>query len=336
MKFIDEARIQVAAGDGGRGCVSFRREKYIPRGGPDGGDGGKGGDVILLSQPELESLADFRYKRHYKAHSGAHGKGKHQHGKGGKDLTIPVPVGTVVTDDATGTVLGDLREPGERMTVAHGGSGGRGNASYVSSTRQAPRCAQPGEKGGQRWIRLELKLLAEVGVVGLPNSGKSTLVSALSAAKPRIADYPFTTLRPILGVVPCAEDNTFTIADIPGLIEGAHRGRGLGTSFLRHIERTRVLIHVIDGSPGALHEPVTAFAIIENELKLHNPALTEKPTIVAINKMDIAGSRSHSTPLTKYCKDSKIQSFPISALTGEGLKPLIARVAHMLGKAHDG
>jgi GTP-binding protein len=291
--------------------------------------------VILVSHGELESLIDFRYRRHYKAHAGAHGRGKHQHGKEGTDLIIPVPIGTVVKDDYAGTVLADLIVPKERITVAHGGSGGRGNASYVTSTRQAPRCAELGERGEQRWIRLELKLLAEVGVVGLPNSGKSTLVAAISAAKPKIADYPFTTLRPILGVVPYAEGNAFTIADIPGLIEGAHRGRGLGTSFLRHIERTKVLIHVVDGSPGALHEPVAAIGIITNELKLHNPALAEKPTIVAINKMDRAGSRSHYTSLRRYCRDNSIQSFPISALTGEGLKPLVARLARLLGKVQD-
>lgn len=336
MKFIDEARILVAAGDGGRGCISFRREKYIPRGGPDGGDGGDGGNVMLVADATLESLVDFRYKRHYKAQAGAHGKGKHQHGKSGAHLTVPVPLGTIITDDVTGTVFADLLRPGERITVAQGGEGGRGNAAYVTSTRQAPRCAEPGGTGEQRWIRLELKILADVGVIGLPNSGKSTLVASVSAAKPKIADYPFTTLRPVLGVVSTAADSTFTIADIPGLIEGAHLGRGLGTAFLRHVERTRVLIHVIDASPDASHEPIAAIALIVNELKLHNPALADKPTIIAINKMDLAGSGKHAARLKAYLRERKLQGVPISALTGKGLDTLVARVAHMLGQeAHE-
>jgi GTP-binding protein len=335
MKFIDEAKIQISAGAGGRGCLSFRREKYVPRGGPDGGDGGKGGDVIIVSAPQLESLIDFRYKRHYKASSGAHGKGKHQHGKGGEDLIIPVPLGTVVTDAESGELLADLSRPDERITVAQGGQGGRGNARFVSSTRQAPRYAEPGNSGEQRWITLELKLLAEVGVVGLPNSGKSTLVAALSGAKPKIADYPFTTIRPVLGVVRSAGERKFTIADIPGLIEGAHAGRGLGTAFLRHIERTRVLIHLIDGSTAAQHEPADAFAIISSELTMHNPALAEKPRIVAINKMDEPGARERYTSIKERFRKSRIKTFPVSALTGEGLKPLVAEVARLLGSAAD-
>ncbi len=333
MKFIDEAKIQVAAGAGGRGCVSFRREKYVPRGGPDGGDGGKGGDVLIVADPQLESLIDFRYKRHYKAASGAHGRGKKQHGKAGADRIIPVPLGTVVSDADSGEVLADLSLPGERAVIARGGEGGRGNVRFVSSVRQAPRIADPGKDGEQRWINLELKLLAEVGVLGLPNSGKSTLVAALSGAKPKIADYPFTTLRPVLGVVSVSLDRSFTIADIPGLIEGAHAGRGLGTAFLRHIERTRVLIHLIDGSFAAPHEPADAFAIISNELTRHNPALAAKPRIVAINKMDQAGARERYPLIRKRFSKSRIKTLPVSALTREGLKPLVAAVIRLLGTA---
>jgi GTP-binding protein len=335
MKFIDEARIQVSAGAGGRGCVSFRREKYVPRGGPDGGDGGKGGDVILVADPQLESLIDFRYKRHYKASSGAHGRGKHQHGKNGADRIIPVPVGTVICDADSGNVIADLSRPDEQIIIARGGEGGRGNARFASSTRQAPRIAEPGTGGEQRWITLELKLLAEVGVVGLPNSGKSTLVADLSGAKPKIADYPFTTIRPVLGAVRYAGDRTFTIADIPGLIEGAHTGRGLGTAFLRHIERTRVLIHLIDGSTASLHEPAEAFSIISSELTMHNPALAKKPRIVAINKMDQPGARERYPAMRQAFRRNKVKTFPVSALTGAGLKPLVAEVARLLEIAAD-
>jgi len=331
MKFIDEAKIQVIAGAGGRGCISFRREKYVPRGGPDGGDGGRGGDVVIVADAQLESLVDFRYKRHYKAASGVHGKGKKQHGKGRATLVIPVPLGTVVSDDETGEVLGDLSRPEASIIVARGGEGGRGNARFVSSTRQAPRFAEPGGCGEQRWIKLELKLLADVGVVGLPNSGKSTLVAALSGARPKIADYPFTTLRPVLGVVNAGGERTFTIADIPGLIEGAHEGRGLGTAFLRHIERTRVLIHLIDGSSGALLEPADAFAVISGELKLHNSSLLQKPRVIAINKMDTVGAWDRYPSIKRQFAKSRIKTFPVSALTGDGLKPLIAEVARMLG-----
>jgi GTP-binding protein len=333
MKFIDEAKIQVSAGAGGRGCVSFRREKYVPRGGPDGGDGGKGGDVMLAAEPQLESLIDFRYKRHYKAASGQHGRGKKQHGKCAADLLIPVPVGTVITDVESGNVLGDLDRPGEMVVVARGGEGGRGNARFVSSTRQAPRIAEPGISGEQRWIRMELKLLAEVGVVGLPNSGKSTLVAALSGAKPKIADYPFTTIRPVLGVVSASAEQTFTIADIPGLIEGAHAGRGLGTAFLRHIERTRVLIHLIDGSTASHHEPAEAFDVISSELTMHNPALAAKPRIVAINKMDQPEARERYPAVREHFRKKRIKTFPVAAITGEGLKPLVAEVARLLETA---
>ncbi|MBE9542000.1 MAG: GTPase ObgE [Proteobacteria bacterium] len=330
MRFIDEARINVIAGDGGRGCVSFRREKYIPRGGPDGGDGGKGGNAILFAKEGMGSLIDFRYKRNYKAKSGTHGKGKNQHGKNGEDLAIPVPLGTLVRDDATGELLKDFSFPGEQLIVAKGGLGGRGNARFTSSTRQAPRYAQKGQEGEERWFKLELKLLADVGIIGLPNSGKSTLVSVITAAKPKIANYPFTTLNPCLGVVRYGEYKSFVVADIPGLIEGAHQGSGLGTTFLRHIERTRVLIHLIDGSNNASLNPVKAFKVVNNELKLHNPALTDKPQLIAINKMDLPESRHNYPGIEKYFEDLHLKVYPVSAATGEGIKLLINQVVSRL------
>jgi len=332
MRFIDEAKIRVIAGNGGKGCVSFRREKHVPRGGPDGGDGGKGGDVILIADEEFESLIDFRYKRYYKAKSGSHGKGKKQKGKNGARLIIPVPVGTLARDSVTDELLKDLCVSGEQVVVARGGLGGRGNASFTSSTWQAPRYAQAGQKGQERWFKLELKLLADVGVVGLPNSGKSTLVSRISAARPKIAEYPFTTLNPCLGVVRHRGDKTFIVADIPGLIEGAHQGIGLGTTFLRHIERTRILIHLIDGSNLSLLSPIKAFEIINNELRLYNPSLVDKPQVVAINKMDLPESRDNLSDIKSYLKDLQLKIFPISAATGEGIPSLIDYVVKMLAR----
>ncbi len=331
MRFIDEARINVTSGDGGRGCVSFRREKYIPRGGPDGGDGGKGGDVILVADEELGSLIDFRYKRYYKAKSGIHGKGKDQHGKNGADLSIPVPLGTIVRDESSDELLKDFSLQGERLIVVNGGLGGRGNARFKSATRQAPRYAQKGQTGEQKWIKLELKLLADVGIIGLPNSGKSTLVSVITAARPKIANYPFTTLNPCLGVVKYNEDKTFVVADIPGLIEGAHQGSGLGTTFLRHIERTSVLIHLIDGSNiNPINNPVKAFKIINNELKSYNPALTDKPQVIAINKMDLPESQENYPRVKKHFGDLHLKVYPISAVTGEGIKSLVDQVVREL------
>ncbi len=332
MRFIDEARIRVIAGDGGRGCVSFRREKYVPRGGPDGGKGGKGGDVVLVGDDRLESLIDYRYKRHYKTKSGAHGKGKDQHGKNGADLIIPLPLGTLVYDDLTDELLKDFCLAGEQLVVASGGLGGRGNASFKSSTRQAPLYAQDGLKGQERFLRLELKLLADVGIVGLPNSGKSTLISRVSAARPKIADYPFTTLNPCLGVVDYKEYKTFIFADIPGLIEGAHQGTGLGTDFLRHIERTRILIHLIDGSTTPPHNPVKSFETINNELKLYNPALAAKPRIIAINKIDLPQFQENYPEIKSYFEDLGIKFFTVSAVTGEGISSLIDDVAEELSR----
>lgn len=330
MRFIDEARIKVTGGDGGRGCVSFRREKFVPRGGPNGGDGGHGGDVVLVADEGLGSLLDFRYVRSYRAQPGAHGKGKNQHGKAGSDLILPVPVGTLIKDEETGELIEDLCKHGERVVVAQGGLGGKGNAHFVSSARQAPRFAQEGQKGCERWITLELKLLADVGVIGLPNSGKSTLVSRVSAARPKIADYPFTTLVPSLGVVSYSDHKTFVIADIPGLIEGAHEGSGLGTTFLRHIERTSVLIHLIDGSKVSAPSPLRDFEIINDELKSFNPALAKRPQVVAVNKMDLPESKEQYSRIRESFKKMGKEIFPLSAVTGEGVKPLIAHVAHLL------
>jgi len=330
MRFIDEARIKVKAGNGGRGCISFRREKFVPRGGPDGGDGGKGGDIILIADEGVETLIDFRYKRDYRAQSGAPGKGKDRRGKDGADFIIPVPLGTLVWDEATNELLKDLKLKGERLIVARGGLGGRGNASFVSSTRRAPRYAQMGQKGEERWIKLELRLLADVGVIGLPNSGKSTLVSRISGARPKIADYPFTTLNPCLGVVKYSEDKTFIIADIPGLIEGAHRGSGLGTTFLRHIERTHVLIHLIDGSNDTPLKSFEAFETISNELRLYSPSLNKKLQIIAINKMDLPLSRAHYPKIKEFFEDLDLKIFPISAATGKGVRSLVAQVINSL------
>lgn len=316
----------MVSGSGGRGCVSFRREKFVPRGGPDGGDGGRGGDIILVADEELESLIDFRYKRYYKARSGAHGKGKKKHGKNGGNLIIPVPVGTLVRDDSANELLKDLTAAGERIVVAKGGLGGKGNAHFVSAIRQAPRYAQKGEAGEERSIRLELKLLADVGIIGLPNSGKSTLISKISAARPKIADYPFTTLSPCLGVVRFDEASSFVVVDIPGLIEGAHQGSGLGTTFLRHIERTNILIHLIDGSLTTPLDPIKAFKIIHNELTLYNPSLATKPQIIAINKMDLPDAQENLPKIKRDFKKLAVEIFPISAVTGRGIKPLLSEV----------
>jgi GTP-binding protein len=336
MRFIDEARIRVTAGSGGRGCVSFRREKFVPRGGPDGGDGGKGGDVIFVADERLESLIDFRYVRYYRAQSGVHGKGQRKHGKAGKDRIIPVPVGTLIKSETTGEILRDLSSPGEQLVVARGGLGGKGNAHFATATHQTPRYSQHGQEGEEHQLKLELKLLADVGVIGLPNSGKSTFVSSISAAKPKIADYPFTTLNPCLGVVRCHEEKTFIVADIPGLIEGAHLGSGLGTTFLRHIERTRVLIHLIDSSQVLPHDPLRDFKIVNNELTLHNPDLLERPQVVAMNKMDLPESRANYRMCKAHFAKLRIKSFPISAVTGKGVKPLIDHVSMLLTRLDGG
>lgn len=284
MKFVDFARIHVKAGDGGAGAVSFRREKFVPKGGPDGGDGGRGGSIVLRANAHLNTLLDFHFKKNYKAERGAHGQGANKTGKSGKDIILQVPVGTLVRDATTGELLGDLIADGQEVVVARGGLGGRGNAAFATATNQAPREYEVGEPGEEREIELELKLLADVGLVGFPNAGKSTLISVISAAKPKIADYPFTTLAPNLGIVRVDEGASFVVADLPGLIEGAHAGKGLGVQFLRHIERTKVLVVLLD----ATREDIVAdFRTLQREMKLFNKALLEKPYIIAVTKTDL-------------------------------------------------
>jgi GTP-binding protein len=330
MKFVDEAKIFVKGGDGGRGCVSFRREKYVPRGGPNGGDGGKGGDVIVVASASHRTLLDLKFQQHHVARHGGHGEGSDCTGRNSDDVIIPVPVGTIVMDDATGEALVDLVEDGQRFVVAKGGRGGRGNAFFKTSTNRAPRYAQPGEEGEELWIRLELKLLADVGVIGFPNAGKSTLISRVSAAKPKIADYPFTTLTPNLGVVKYKDFGTFVIADIPGLIEGAHKGVGLGVKFLKHVERTTVLIHLLDisGEP-----PVSGwhnFETINRELALYSPDLAKKPQVVAIGKLDLTDTQERVKKEIDFFRGKGIEVFGISAVTGEGIDALIAAVVKKL------
>jgi GTP-binding protein len=317
--FIDKAKIKVYAGDGGNGCVSFRREKYVPRGGPDGGDGGKGGDIILCSDEHLNTLIEFHYKQIFKAKRGGHGKGSNKKGKDGKDLIIKVPVGTIVYDDETDEILADLKHPNDEIVVARGGKGGRGNTAFATSTNRAPRIAEKGKKGEEKKIRLELKLLADVGLVGFTNVGKSTFITKVSKARPKIADYPFTTLHPHLGVVKI-NDESFVIADIPGLIEGAHKGAGLGDRFLSHIERTKILVHILDILQC---EPEDAINTINNELRLFNPKLLEKSQIVAINKIDIKEVKENLDKYLNTLKSKGYDVYPISALTGEGIKNLL-------------
>ena len=292
MKFIDETIITIESGHGGRGCVSFRREKYVPRGGPDGGDGGKGGDIVLHATNRKRTLYHFRFKRHFKAKNGAGGQGKQKTGKNGENLFIEVPPGTIVTELATGRIIKDFRQSDESCVVARGGRGGQGNARFKSSTHQTPRMAQPGEPGEALTLKLELKLLADVGIIGLPNAGKSTLIKSLSSANPKIGDYPFTTLSPNLGVVKTDWAEPFVVADIPGLIEGAHGGAGLGTRFLRHIERTRMLVHLIDASEIDREDPLKSFRTVNNELSLYNEKMLKKPQIIVLNKMDLQGSKA--------------------------------------------
>lgn len=327
-KFIDRAKIFVQGGHGGNGCVAFRREKFVPKGGPSGGSGGKGGDVVLVADRNVHTLLDFKYKRHYRAERGRHGEGNKRSGRSGKDLIVKVPVGTVVKDAETGEVIGDLTEHGQRLVVAKGGRGGRGNAEFATPTRRAPDFAEPGEPGEERWIELELKLLADVGLVGFPNAGKSTFLSRISAAKPEIADYPFTTLRPILGVTKVG-DHSFVVADIPGLIEGAHSGKGLGHEFLRHIERTKLLLHLIDLTDQT-RTPQEAFEAINRELELYSPELSKKPQIVVGTKIDALTDRSVLSELKKYFEEKGYPFFAVSAVTGEGMDELMKSVSQKL------
>jgi GTP-binding protein len=330
MKFIDEATIFIKAGDGGRGCVSFRREKFIPRGGPDGGDGGKGGDIIARSASSCSTLLDLKYRQHHVAKHGGHGQGSNRTGRNSEDIEIVVPVGTMITDRETGDVLADLTEDGQRAIIARGGIGGRGNARFASSTNRAPRFAQDGIPGEERWVHLELKLLADAGLIGLPNVGKSTFLSRVTAAHPKIADYPFTTLTPHLGVVAYGQYQSFILADIPGLIRGAHEGAGMGDQFLRHIERTAVLVHLLDISredhPGAWAD----YETINNELGHFSPSLLEKPQIVAINKVDLPATQVRIKKDIDIFHRKGIEVFAFSAMTGEGIDAVLHAIVNVI------
>ncbi|MCJ7540100.1 MAG: GTPase ObgE [Desulfobacterales bacterium] len=328
MKFIDEAMITVQSGDGGKGCLSFRREKFIPRGGPDGGDGGKGGDIILSTTSRKRTLYQFRFQRHFKAKNGAHGQGKKKTGKNGLNLTIELPPGTLVIDADTGHLIKDLVDTGETFVILNGGRGGQGNTRFKTSTHRTPRFAQPGEPGETRTLKLELKLLADVGIIGLPNAGKSTLIAAISAARPKIANYPFTTLTPSLGVVQTDWAEPFVVADIPGLIKGAHQGTGLGIKFLRHIERTRILVHLIDVSSIDPDDPLREYHTINQELVMYDEKLVQKPQIVVLNKLDLPGVRKAAEIFQSALKDKKV--FLISALTGQGLEQLKSQIVQLL------
>lgn len=330
MKFVDEVKVHVRAGNGGNGCISFRREKYVPRGGPDGGDGGKGGDVILEASERKHTLLDFRYKHLFKAPAGKHGQGQNKHGRSGEDVILEVPVGTIVKDAETGEVLADLVEAGARFTVARGGLGGRGNARFVTSTRQVPRIAEEGQEGDDREVILELKLIADVGLVGFPNAGKSTLIAAVSAARPKIADYPFTTLVPNLGVVQYGDAPSFVMADIPGLIEGAHQGAGLGTRFLRHIERTRVLLHLVDASKIIQGDFLEQYRQIEHELASFSAEFEYKQRVIALNKIDLLSDASMLGAVVKAYETTGHPVVPISALTRKGLDDLLVLLTGIL------
>lgn len=325
--FIDYSKIYVKGGDGGNGIVAFRREKYVPRGGPAGGDGGRGGNVIFVADEGLTTLMDFRYKKHFKADRGAHGQGKGMHGAWGEDLVARVPVGTVIIDDDNGKVIADLTASGQEIIVASGGRGGRGNTRFATSVNKAPTIAENGEPGEEKWIRLELKLLADVGLVGFPNAGKSTLISHVSAARPKIADYPFTTLVPNLGVVATRERQSFVLADIPGLIEGAHEGTGLGHNFLRHIERTRVLLFILDSAQVEGRDVINDYNILRTELEMHNPNLVTRPFLIVANKMDIPEAEDNFQRLKEHFGE---KVFAVSAVSGQGLQELIEKTYSLL------
>lgn len=329
--FVDQVKVSLIAGKGGDGCVSFRREYRVPKGGPDGGRGGDGGNVYLMSDPNLNTLAYFRFHPINKARKGANGQGSNRQGKKGKDLYLRVPIGTVVKDAATGVILHDFLIPGEIYLAAKGGRGGRGNASFATATHQTPREFEKGNPGEEKKLILELKLIADVGLVGFPNVGKSTLISRVSAARPLIADYPFTTLTPILGVVDIDKDRSFVVADVPGLIKGAHQGHGLGIQFLRHIERTRILIHLIDVSPFSGRDPVNDYRVIQDELKAFNPELLKRRMIIIANKVDLLGEdRKRLIAVKRLAAREKRPFLAISAITGEGLKELVEQLARML------
>ncbi|ADH85855.1 GTPase ObgE [Desulfurivibrio alkaliphilus] len=354
MSFIDEAKFLVRAGNGGNGCVSFRREKFVPKGGPDGGDGGRGGDVVLEASGRLDSLLDFKYRSHFIAQNGAHGRGKKMHGRSGADCLVKVPVGSVIRDAESGEVLADLVAEGQQLLVASGGQGGRGNVHFASATNRAPRTATKGTTGQERWLKIELKLLADVGLIGLPNAGKSTLLASLTAATPKIADYPFTTLSPQLGVLLLPGQRPCTLADIPGLIEDAHQGAGLGHTFLRHIERTRLLLQVIavvppggDPEVDAAADPLAQYHLLARELGLYSHDLAQRPRLVVLNKIDLLaspaaaeeGERATAAAELARLKErfaaENVQLLPVSALTGEGLDELIKAIDGQLPAVAD-
>jgi GTP-binding protein len=339
--FVDEAKILVKAGNGGNGCVAFRREKYVPRGGPSGGDGGHGGSVYLEANPNDNTLLRYRYNREFKADRGRHGEGSNCTGHTGADMILQVPVGTLAFDERTGETIADLATPGQRVLIAHGGRGGRGNQHFAKPWHQAPREHDEGQEGEERILRLELRLLADVGLVGFPNAGKSTLISVISAARPKIANYPFTTLEPHLGVVNADGGTgkegrelgrTFVVADLPGLIEGAHEGAGLGIRFLRHVERTRLLVHLIDTSDAPDADPVHSFEIISGELHAFSETLTEKPMIVVATKLDATTDRTKLDELRAFCRGRGLEFHAISAATGEGIRELVRSIADALDK----
>jgi GTPase len=329
-QFIDEVVLHVRAGDGGAGCVSFRREKFIPKGGPDGGDGGKGGDVLFEVSESIATLLDFRHRPHQKAGRGSHGMGKDRHGANGKNLFIPVPPGTIIKDADTGELLADLTEPGQQVVLLRGGRGGQGNARFATSTNKAPKFAQPGEPGEIRRLRLELKLLADVGLFGFPSVGKSSFITRISAARPKIADYPFTTLTPNLGVVAYKNFRSFVIADIPGLIEGAHQGAGLGHRFLKHVERTRLLLHILDLSNMPERDPLRDYETLNRELVLFDEHLGEKPQIVVVNKFDLPHVRENYRMVLPLFEQLGVKLFPISSVSGEGIPVLLDEIAERL------
>jgi len=331
--FIDEAKIYVKAGDGGNGCLAFRREKYVPRGGPSGGDGGRGGDVYMVANEHVNTLLHFRFNPEHKAQRGRHGEGSNCTGQEGKSIDLEVPVGTVVYDADSGEKLHDFTHAGERILVARGGKGGRGNARFATSTHQAPTEHEEGKPGGERRLRLELKLLADVGLVGFPNAGKSTLISRISAAHPKIADYPFTTLEPNLGVVKMDDYRSFVVADIPGLIEGAHLGHGLGIQFLRHIERTKLLVHMVDVSEASGRDPVEDFEAVMRELASFSEDLAKKPMLVVASKLDAAQDPERVASLRRLAAERKLPYFEISSVTGLGLEALkYAMAERVLGR----
>lgn len=328
--FIDQVKINVKAGDGGAGCMSFRREAHVPKGGPDGGDGGRGGNVVLEADPALSSLIDYRYKRHFKAPKGVHGKGAIRHGACGEDLVLKVPLGTIATDAETGEVFGDLCRAGQRVVVAQGGYGGRGNIHFVTPTRRAPSFAELGEPAEERWIELEMKLLADAALVGMPSVGKSSLIARISAARPKIADYPFTTLVPNLGVVKAGE-RSFVVADVPGLIEGAHEGKGLGHEFLRHIERSALIIHVVDLTGSyEQRDAISDYEIINRELELHATELAARPRVLVGNKADVVGVEEADARLRERAQADGVPYFAVSAVTGEGIDSLVRWVGEQV------